>query len=371
MKILQIAPIIERVPPVKYGGTERVIYALTEELVRRGHNVTLLASGESLTSAKLISVASHSLREAKIEDIYGINPLILLHLGLAYKIQDEFDIIHDHNSPLSVPFAALSTTPVVVTLHGSFTVQTIKLFETFRDLNYVSISDAQIKSLPNLNYLGTVHNGLNMEDYPFSGKTDNYLLFVGRISPEKGLDEAIKVAEFLDLPLLIAAKYEPEIFRQYFEEKIKPHLSHKIQMLGEVDEDKRNQLMSKAMVLLHPVNWKEPFGLTLIEAMACGCPVIGFNKGSIPEIIKDGKTGYVVEDVEEMIQAVKNINKIKREYCREYALKNFNAQKMTDGYEAIYASILKRKAQKNLTVSSNGNGSSQNKPYQTIRADTS
>lgn len=371
MKILQIAPIIERVPPKKYGGTERVIHALTEELVKRGHDVTLMASGDSLTSAKLISVTPQPLREAKIDDIYGLNPLTLLNIGQAYKDASEFDIIHDHNAPVSIPFAYFSNTPVIITLHGSFTVMSMKLFEAFKDANYVTISNAQMKSLPNLNYIGTVYNGLSMEEYPFSEDNDGYLLFVGRITPEKGVHEAIKVAKFLDLPLIIAAKYEPDLYGDYFNQKIKPHLYHKIQMLGEIDADKRNQLMSKALCMLHPINWREPFGLTLIEAMACGCPVIGFNRGSVAEIVKDGKTGYVVEDTEEMIQAVKNIEKIKRENCRNYVLKNFNVQKMTDGYEEIYLSIIKGKKQKNLlNIKNNGNGSSKNKITQNIKADS-
>jgi glycosyltransferase involved in cell wall biosynthesis len=339
MKIAQIAPIIERIPPSKYGGTERVVYTLTEELVKRGHDVTLFATGDSKTSAKLVSVYPKGLREAKIKDLYGLNTWTLLNIGNAYKKQEEFDIIHDHHNEISLPVANLATTPVVMTIHGAFNINSRKLFEGLDKPNFVSISKSQAQSAPNLSYVGNVYNGLYMNDYPFSNTSDGYLLFVGRLSPEKGVHIAIELAEYLNLPLIIAAKLDL-VDLAYFNEYIGPRLSDEIRWIGEVNEEERNKLMSKALAFLHPVIWKEPFGLTLIEAMACGCPVVAFNKGSIPEVIVNGKTGFVVDDIEQMVSAVSNIREIKREDCRKHALENFSGEKMTDGYEEIYRKIL-------------------------------
>lgn len=339
MKIAQLAPIAERVPPKKYGGTERVVHALTEELVRRGHEVTLFASGDSQTHARLESVYPRALREAKMQDIYGTNHLTMLHVGQAYELQDEFDIIHDHLAPLSMPTANLATTPVVATMHGPFTRENRKLFEMLRTPNVVTVSQAQLYPLPNINHAGTVHHGLSMREYPFGAEHDGYLLYVGRISIEKGVHYAVDVAQALDMRLIIAAKVEP-LDRPYFREYIEPRLSERITWVGEVDEEERNKLMSRARAFLHPVTFREPFGLTLIEAMACGCPVIAFNRGSIPEIIKTGVTGYVVEDVEGMIDALSNIDAIERAACRAHALEHFNVGHMVDGYEAIYKKLL-------------------------------
>jgi glycosyltransferase involved in cell wall biosynthesis len=339
MKIAIIAPIIERVPPKKYGGTERVVHALTEELVRRGHTVTLFASGNSITTAKLVSVYPRSLREAKLKDIYGSNIWSLINIGTAYGMQNEFDIIHDHVGFLSLPASELSTTPVVMTLHGAFNLEIREIFTRFKKTNLVTISNAQSFPAPSLNYAGMVHNGLDMENYPFSNQHENYLLYVGRISAEKGVHFAIETAQQLNMPLIIAAKLDP-IDKPYFLQYVEPLLSEDIRWIGEVNEKERNELMSKAYCFLHPVMWREPFGLTLIEAMACGCPVVAFDKGSIPEIIENGKTGFVVQDVDSMVDAVSHIDTIDRNYCREYALENFSTKKMTDGYEEIYKKIL-------------------------------
>jgi glycosyltransferase involved in cell wall biosynthesis len=337
MKIAQIAPIVERVPPRTYGGTERVVHSLTEELVKRGHEVTLFASGDSISSAKIQSVYPRSLREAKLPDIYGSNPWTLLNFGLAYDMQDQFDVIHDHTMPLSLPAANVASTPVIGTMHGAFNATNRKLFQTLRHPNIVSISQAQIFSAPNINHLGTVYNGLPMEHYPFSNEHEGYLLYVGRIAMEKGVHHAIEVADQLDMPLIIAAKLDPTD-QQYFKGYIEPRLSNRIKWIGEVDEEERNKLMSKAKCFLHPVTWREPFGLTLIEAMATGCPVVAFNKGSIPEIIKTGVTGFV--DSESMIDAVEGIDVIDRAACRDHVLTNFSAVKMADNYEELYKKLV-------------------------------
>lgn len=340
LRIAQIAPLVERVPPKRYGGTERVVHTLTEGLVKKGHEVTLFASGDSITSARLVSVYPRSIREARLPDIYGSNMLALLNIGTAYDSQRNFDIIHDHTGFLGLPTANISRKPVVTTHHGPVTAQEKRMLETLRKPYIVTISKSQGQFLQNLNHLGTVYNGLDMSSYPFSASHDGYLLFVGRISMEKGTHFAIEVAQYLDLPLIIAAKLEP-IDRPYFDEYISPRLSdERITWIGEVDESTRNNLMARALCLLHPVTWREPFGLTMIESMACGSPVIGFRRGSIPEIISHGKTGFVADTLEEIMDYVPKLKNISREYCRQYALKTFSAERMVSAYEQIYYRLL-------------------------------
>jgi glycosyltransferase involved in cell wall biosynthesis len=345
LKIAQIAPLIERIPPKKYGGTERVIHALTEALVKRGHDVTLFASGDSLTSAKLRSVFPRSLREAKIRNLYNLNDLTLLNIGIAYQLSGQFDLIHDHNGLFSLPTANICPVPVVMTIHGPITASNKPLYRAMNKPAFVAISKSQAQTAPKeMTISGVVHNGLDLEGYPFSAENDGYLLFVGRICMEKGTHYAIDIAQMLNLPLIIAAKLD-QTDVPYFNEYIGPRLSdagisQQIRWIGEVNEEERNRLMSKALCLLHPATWKEPFGLTLIESLACGTPVVGFNKGSVPEIIKNGLCGYVVEDEEEMVNAVLNIGKIDRKQCRKYAVENFNSNLMADRYEEIYRRLI-------------------------------
>lgn len=341
LRIAQIAPIAERVPPKKYGGTERVVSTLTEELVKRGHDVTLFATGDSITSARLVSIYPRALREAKEKDPHGINEWSFLNIITAYKKQNEFDIIHDHNWILSLSAAMFSTTPTIMTLHGAITLKNRQLLLLAKNVNFVTISKAQTKFAPGLKIAGVVNNGLVLKNYPFGKKHNKFLLFVGRLSMEKGAHHAIDVATYLNIPLILAAKLD-KADMDYFRSYVEPRLGEEnVRWIGEVDTDTRNKLMSDAMCILHPVTWREPFGLTMIEAMACGCPVIAFNKGSIPEVVEDGKTGFIVNDIEEMIEAVGKITKIKRDYCREYALNNYSETNMVDGYERIYRKVLK------------------------------
>lgn len=346
MRIAQVAPIVESVPPKKYGGTERVVSALTEELVRRGHEVTLFASGDSTTSAKLASVYPRAIRDARLKDIYGPNYWTMLNIGLAYERFADFDIIHDHNGHLSLPTANICPTPVVMTIHGSFDPINRQFYTRLgKRVNFVSISHRQAAGAPNLNWKGNVYNGLNMKGFPFSSKEDGYLLYVGRFSYEKGAHLAIEVAQSMNLPLFMAAKLD-FLDLNYYQEYIAQNLGNQIKWVGEVDQEERNKLMSHALCLLHPVTWPEPFGLTMIEAMACGTPVIAFNEGSIPEVVQDGKTGFVVDDIDGMVEAVDKVDKIDRKYCREYVLENFNEKKMTDGYLKIYEEIINFKKEK-------------------------
>lgn len=346
MRIAQIAPLAESVPPKKYGGTERVIYALTEELVKMGHDVTLFASGDSQTSAKLVSVYPVALRYAGLEDLYGYNSWSILNNGLVYSMQDQFDIIHDHNPLMGLPTANIAKVPVVTTWHGPFDDQVTPLFEAFNNPFIVGISNSQAKPVRKLNLAGVVYNGLIMDDYPFSDTHDNYLLFVGRISHEKGIHHAIDAAVKLKQKLIIAAKLDKDVpvnqkyYRDEIEPRLKKHAKY-VTWIGEVDEQERNKLMSRAKAFLHPVTWPEPFGLTLIESMACGTPVVAFGLGSIPEIIQDGKTGFVVKNVDEMVEAVKKIDQIDRAACRRYSISNYGARRMAEGYLEIYKKLVK------------------------------
>lgn len=341
MKIAQIAPIIERVPPVKYGGIERVAHALVEGLMKRGHKVTLFASGDSLTSAKLVSVYPIGLRAARISNLYEANALVMLNIGRAYSMQSQFDIIHDHNGYFSLPTANICSKPVLMTCHGPLSLEARRIYQALKKPFVASISKAQARGVSGINLIANVYNGLSMEHYPYSDTHDGYLLFVGRFSLEKGVHYAIETALYLNLPLIIAAKLDPAAPNDmsYFHQYVESRLSENIRWVGEVTEEERNRLMSRAMCLLSPVTWREPFSLALIEAMACGCPVVAFKRGSVPEIVKHGETGFVVSDIYEMITAVKRIKKISRQACRDRALSNFNAEIMVSEYEKIYQKI--------------------------------
>lgn len=350
MRVAMISPVIERVPPKKYGGTERIVEALTNNLVDQGVDVTLFATEDSKTKAKLISVFPKSLRESKTSDSESVEKTVY-HLGTAYSQQNSFDIIHDHNSFTAMPIANLCRTPCVITMHGLINQNMAKMFKIFSKPNYVSISHDQIKYAKNFNdNIKTIYNGLNFHDYPVARKPKDYLLFVGRISIEKGVHVAIEVAEQLDIPLIIAAKLDRKdlaYFKQFIEPKLR---NHQIRWIGEVNTAKRNKLMNEAICLINPVLWREPFGLTMIEAMACGCPVIAFNNGSVPEIIADKLSGFIVKDDQEMIAAVNMIELINRDDCRSYAINNFNEKIMTNSYLKLYEEILYKSSNKRLFI---------------------
>jgi glycosyltransferase involved in cell wall biosynthesis len=345
MRIAQIASLVERVPPKKYGGIERVVHALTEELVARGHEVTLFASGDSKTSATLNSTTKRALRGTNVVPLYGNNLPYLHLLGRAFAMHEQFDVIHHHVGYAALPLAELVRTPTIMTIHNPVLKEHLPIYEEFKKTYIVSISADQGRDIAHLNYAGVVHNGLPFDHYPFSAKHDGYLLYVGRICEEKGTREAVEVARRLDLPLILAAKLDDTVpeAQEYFAKYVKPHLGKKIRWVGEVSETKRNKLMSRAMAFLHPGTWREPFGLTLIEAMACGTPVVAFNNGSIPEIVVDGQTGFVVQTVSQMARAVKHIQEIDRTYTKDYARKNFSARRMANEYEELYRAIARKK----------------------------
>lgn len=340
MRIAQVAPLIERVPPPAYGGIELVVGLLTDELVRRGHEVTLFASGDSITLAKLVSVHPRALRldpEVKEPNIYE-----MLQLGFVYERAEEFDIIHSHVCCSALPYANLIKTPTLHTLHGVFTPDNEKMFQYAKHQPFVSISQAQRDLRLGLNYVATVYNGIDVNSYKFHPQPDNppYLAFLGRISPEKGTHLAIAIAQKTGWHLKIAGKIDA-VDKEYFEQKVKPHIDgQQIEYLGEANHVEKNALMGGAVATLFPITWREPFGLVMVESMAAGTPVIAMKLGSTVEIIKHGKTGFLCHNVNDFIQALDQVRQLDRHVCREYIHHHFSLQNMTDGYEAVYQQIL-------------------------------
>jgi glycosyltransferase involved in cell wall biosynthesis len=347
MRIAQIAPLWERVPPPGYGGAELVVGLLTNELVARGHDVTLFASGDSIVTAKLDSVHPQALRlDARIKEpgIYE-----MLQLARVYERAEEFDIIHSHVGCAALPYGSLTQTPTVHTLHGIFTPDNEKMFVHAKAQPYVSISNAQREERLGLNYVATVYNGVDVSMHHFFPTADEpaYLAFLGRMSPEKGPLHAIEIARATGIPLKMAGKVDP-VDKEYFDREIRPHIDgEQIQFLGEADHFMKNNLMGRAIATLFPITWREPFGLVTIESMAAGTPVIAINLGAVREIIADGVSGYVCNTVAECTAAVSKIATISRSACREYVSQRFGVEQMTAGYEAVYHQILADKLARN------------------------
>jgi glycosyltransferase involved in cell wall biosynthesis len=341
MRIAQVAPLYESVPPKLYGGTERVVSWLTEELVALGHEVTLFASGDSLTTARLVPVCSQALRlnSACVDQLaHHVNLLARL-----LRHREEFDLIHFHIDYLHFPLTRSERLPSITTLHGRLDIpDLVPLYQEFLEMPVVSISDAQRTPLPWINWQGTVHHGLPEISFAPYPKTGQYLAFLGRISPEKGVDQAIEIAKQSGVPLKIAAKIDRSD-AEYFESRIKPLLDNSIvEFIGEIGALEKNEFLGNASALLFPINWQEPFGLVMIEALACGVPVIAYPFGSVPEIIEDGVTGFLVRDVGEAVQAVRRISTIDRRICRQVFERRFTSKRMARDYVAIYERIIAR-----------------------------
>ena len=340
MRIAQIAPLWERVPPPAYGGIELIVGLLTDELVRRGHEVTLFASGDSITLAKLESVHPQALRLDPSVKEFGIYEM--LQLSKVYEHAQDFDIIHSHMGCAALPYSNLVKTPTVHTQHGIFTPDNEKLFSHARNQPYISISDAQREPRLNLNYVATVHNGIDTSTYEFYPEPQDppYLAFVGRISPEKGPHLAIEIAKRSGWHLKMAGKVDA-VDVKFFEQEIKPLIDGKqIEYLGEATHEQKCALMGGAVATLFPITWREPFGLVMIESMATGTPVVGMRMGSTPEVIAHGQTGFLCDTIEECITAIEPATQLSRKTCREHVLKNFSVERMTDRYEAVYQQIL-------------------------------
>ncbi|HEY9906424.1 MAG TPA: glycosyltransferase family 4 protein [Thermosynechococcaceae cyanobacterium] len=340
MRIAQIAPLWERVPPPTYGGTELIVSLLTEELVQRGHEVTLFASGDSLTTAKLESVHPRALRLDPAVREYGIYEM--LQMGEIYERANEFDIIHSHVGCSALPYTSLVKTPTVHTLHGIFTPDNEKMFIRARKQPFVSISQSQREPRLDLNCVATVYNGIDTDAFDFYAQPSDppYLVFLGRISPEKGTHHAIEIAQRTGACLKLAGKIDP-VDREYYETEIKQHIDgEQIQYLGEANHAQKNVLLGNAVATLFPITWREPFGLVMVESMVSGTPVIAMQLGSTSELITHGRTGFLCHSIDECIAALDRVPEIDRYACHEHVVKNFSAKRMADGYEAVYRSVL-------------------------------
>jgi glycosyltransferase involved in cell wall biosynthesis len=340
MRIAHVAPLYERVPPRLYGGTERVVSHLVEEQVRRGHEVTLFASGDSRTSAAIVAPVPCALRL----DLSVTDPLAphIVELAHVFERAADFDLIHCHVDYLAFPFSRLVATPTVHTLHGRLDMPHVRMvMRYFDDVPFVSISDAQRRPVKDLElaWAGTVYHGLPLDTYRPGLGRGGYLAFLGRMSPEKRPDLAIAAATRAGIPLKIAAKVD-RVDRAYFEREIEPLLADPlIEYLGEIGDADKAAFLGDAIGLLFPIDWPEPFGLVMIEALAYGTPVIARPCGSVPEVIAPGRTGFIADTVDEIAEAVRHLDRIDRAACRREAEARFSVTRMVDGYEAIYESL--------------------------------
>lgn len=339
MRIAQVAPLYESVPPRAYGGTERVVHYLTEALIDLGHDVTLFASGDSRTRAKLVPVVDRALRLHPAKP----DPVIwhTLEVDRVLELSGSFDFIHFHIDALHLPIAVRCGTPSLTTLHGRLDLPDLQpLFRHFHQHPLVSISTAQRAPLPRANWSATVHHGLPLNLYDFHPQPKDYFAFVGRISPEKRCDRAIEIALACNTPLHIAAKVD-DTDRAYWEEMIEPMLDHPlITFVGEIGDREKNDFIGNARALLTPIDWPEPFGLVIIEALACGTPVIAYGHGSVPELLDHGVSGFIVHDQEQAIAAARRVHEIDRRACREQFEHRFAAPVMAASYAALYRGLI-------------------------------
>jgi glycosyltransferase involved in cell wall biosynthesis len=346
MRIAQVAPPFESVPPAQYGGTERVVSLLTEELVQRGHEVTLFASGDSTTAARLIPTVDTALwRQAETRD-----PLVYWSItaGEVYRraCQGEFDLIHSHLDFLAFPCAAICATPTVTTLHGRLDLPDLgHVYARFPDMPVVSISHHQRQPLPAAHWIGMVYNAVDLPRLPFHPWGGDYLAFLGRITPDKGLEQAIRIARRVGLPLKIAARMplansDDLTTRgdwEYYCQVIAPLLREPgVEYIGEVSDATRADFLGNARALLFPIDWPEPFGLVMAEALACGTPVVARRRGSVPEVVQDGVTGWIGETDDELAALCGRVDELDRAACRAIAEQRFSPAAMVEGYEAVY-----------------------------------
>jgi glycosyltransferase involved in cell wall biosynthesis len=339
MRIAQIAPLTEAIPPKLYGGTERVISWLTEELVALGHDVTLFASGDSRTTAKLAPMWPRALRlDGAVRDPCALHIMMLEQVR---RRAADFDMLHFHLDYYPFSLFCRQAAPFVTTLHGRLDLPEHQpLFSTFSSIPIVSISDAQRRPVPNAGWVRTVHHGLPEQLLTPQPVQPAYLAFIGRISPEKGIDSAIRIAERCGLPLKIAAKVD-KLDTDYFEEQIRPLLaSPLVEYIGEISDHEKPAFLSGAMALLVTIDWPEPFGLVMIEAMACGTPVIAFNRGAVPEIVEEGSTGFIVQDESSAVAAIDRISGLSRKTIRERFERRFTARRMAEDYLAVYRNLM-------------------------------
>ncbi|MCC7107016.1 MAG: glycosyltransferase family 4 protein [Chloroflexi bacterium] len=354
MRIAQVAPPFQSIPPHRYGGTERVISLLTEELVRRGHDVTLFASGDSSTSARLVPTVDTALwREADTR-----NPQVYwsITIGEVYRCaaHGEFDLVHSHLDFLTFPAAQLVHTPTVTTLHGRLDLPDLRrIYARFSDQPVVSISNDQRRPLPGAHWVATVYNGVDTSALKLHPEGGHYLAWLGRISPEKSLDSAIRIARRVGLPLKIAARMplgdrtNPAVRDdwEYYEQVIRPLLREPdVELVGEITDAEKDEFLGNARALLFSIDWPEPFGLVMAEALACGTPVVARRRGSVPEVISHGETGLIGETDDELARLCKEVDAIDRRLCRQVAERRFSPAAMASGYEAVYRTLLPAEA---------------------------
>jgi glycosyltransferase involved in cell wall biosynthesis len=333
MKVAVLAPVAWRTPPRHYGPWEQIASNIAEGLVKLGIGVTLFATGDSITAGTLDAICATGYEEDRAQDA---KVLECLHISNLMEKASEFDIIHNNFDFLPLTYSGLIKTPVITTIHGFSSPRIIPVYKKYNDIgHYVSISNSDRS--PELNYLATVYNGLDTRDFQFYAEPEDYLLYFGRIHPDKGTAEAIAIARKSKRKLLIAGIIQDE---NYYKEKVEPFLSDQIQYIGHAGPDKRKELLGKAAALLHPISFNEPFGMSVAEAMLCGTPVIAFNKGSMPELIKDGQTGFLVDTVDEAADAVNQLHHIARIDCHEWASAQFSSDKMVADYLDLYKKIL-------------------------------
>jgi glycosyltransferase involved in cell wall biosynthesis len=343
LKIAQVAPLFESVPPARYGGTERVVANLTDELVRLGHDVTLFASADSKTRGRLVPMCPRALRlDTSCRDQLAWHVLMLECVaGQAHK----FDVVHFHIGHFHFPVLRRLEVPHVTTLHGRLDLPELQpLYDEFSEMPLISISNAQRQPLPNANWIATIPHGLPVTLCDFHPEPGEYLAFLGRISPEKRVDRAIAIATALGWPLRIAAKVDPADV-EYFERDIRPLLNNPlVEFIGEIGDADKNRFLGQARALLFPIDWPEPFGLVMIESLACGTPVIAFRAGSVEEVIEHGRTGFIVDTETEAIEATRRVAAIDRQACRQAFERRFSVERMVELHVAVYAQVIHAKA---------------------------
>jgi glycosyltransferase involved in cell wall biosynthesis len=343
VKIAQVSPLYESVPPRLYGGTERVVSYLTEELVRQGHDVTLFASGDSQTAARLVSPCEQALRL----DPLCQNPLAyhMIQLAQVFARAEQFDVIHFHVDYLHFPFSTQQEVPHVTTLHGRLDLpDLVPLYRAFDEVPVVSISNAQRAPLPWLNWQSTIHHGLPMGLHASRTGAGEYFAFLGRISREKRVDRAIEIARRVGVPLRVAAKID-RADREYYEAEIAALLDDPlVEYIGEIGEDQKAEFLGNAAAVLFPVDWPEPFGLVMIEAMACGTPTIAWNRGSVPEVIDEGVTGFIVDSIDDAVEAAKRVPELSRAACRQRFEQRFSVERMARDYVGVYEQLAEAEA---------------------------
>lgn len=333
MKVAVLSPVAWRTPPRHYGPWEQMASNLTEGLVNKGIEVTLFATSDSISAAKLDAVINKGYEEDKMVDAKVAE---CLHISNLMEKANQFDLIHSHFDFLPLTYSALIKTPLITTIHGFSSEKILSVYQKYNTTShYVSISNCNRH--PSLNYLATVYNGIQVGNFDFNANPEDYLLFFGRIHPDKGTSEAIQIALKTKRRLIIAGIIQDQ---NYYNEKVEPFLNDEIKFIGAAGPEQRNELLGQAYALLHPISFEEPFGLSVAEAMLCGTPVIAFNKGAMPELIKDHETGFLVKDVDEAVKAVSKLSSIDRLTCSNWAIKNFSQEKMVTDYIGLYQQIL-------------------------------